>query len=78
LLVLGLSLLRRRNLAVTMWTGRVVGAGPDLIRKERRRWALVLAAVVLVSTWALWQQERLNAPAASSHREHRHHGEDDD
>jgi cytochrome b len=52
-LILGLSLLRRSNLAGRMMSGRVAGAGPDLIRANRR-W---LAALLVLSTagFVLWQ-----------------------
>lgn len=51
--VVVLSLLRRRNLATPMLTGRVEGAGPDLIRSNQGWWAIVLLAAV-VSFW-VWQ-----------------------
>lgn len=50
-----LSLLRRRNLAAPMLTGRVEGAGPDLIRSNHWPWAaLMLAAAVSFWFWQ-WQ-----------------------
>lgn len=59
-LLAGLSLLRRRNLAWPMVTGRIEGKGPDLVRKNRG-WlaALLLLAVLAFGAWQ-WQQ----APAA--------------
>jgi cytochrome b len=48
-----LSLLRRRNLAAPMLTGRVEGVGPDLIRSNHRPLAVLLLAAVL-SFWG-WQ-----------------------
>jgi cytochrome b len=51
--VIGLSLLRRRNLATPMLTGRVEGAGPDLIKSNHSILALLLLAAVL-SFWG-WQ-----------------------
>ncbi len=48
-----LSLLRRRNLATPMLTGRVDGAGPDLIKSNHLTWAVLLLAAVL-SFW-VWQ-----------------------
>lgn len=59
-LLSGLSLLRRRNLAMPMVTGRVDGQGPDVVKKNRA-WlaALLLLAVLAFGVWQ-WQQ----APAA--------------
>lgn len=59
-LLLGLSILRRRNLAWPMVTGRTEGRGPDLVKKNRA-WlaAVLLLAVVAFGAWQ-WQQ----APAA--------------
>lgn len=51
--VIGLSLLRRRHLASPMLTGRVEGAGPDLIKSNHSVLAVLLLAAVL-SFW-LWQ-----------------------
>ncbi|MDZ5456791.1 cytochrome b/b6 domain-containing protein [Azohydromonas lata] len=50
-----LSLVRRRNQALPMLTGRVAGSGPDLVRKDRR-WlaALLLLAVLAFGAWQ-WQ-----------------------
>jgi cytochrome b len=53
--VVMLSLLRRRNLAAPMLTGRVAGNGPDLIQSNH--WplaALLLAAVMSFWVWQ-WQ-----------------------
>lgn len=51
-----LSLLRRKNQALPMLSGRVEGPGPDLVR-HNRRWlaALLLVAVLAYGTWE-WQQ----------------------
>jgi cytochrome b len=55
-LITGLSLLRRKNQAVTMLTGRADGPGPDLV-KRNRSWlaALLLGAVLGFAAWE-WQQ----------------------
>jgi cytochrome b len=54
-LVVGLSLLRRRNLARPMLTGRGEGRGPDLVRHNRAALAaLVLGAVLGFGAWQ-WQ-----------------------
>jgi cytochrome b len=54
--LVGLSLLRRKNQALPMLTGRVAGTGPDLA-KHNRGWlaALLLAAVLAFVAWH-WQQ----------------------
>jgi cytochrome b len=50
-----LSLARRRNQALPMLTGRIGGAGPDLVRKNRRGLAaLLLLAVLAFGAWQ-WQ-----------------------
>lgn len=48
--VLALSVLRRRNLALPMLTGRVSGVGPDLIKKNH----VMLAVLLLVSVLSFW------------------------
>lgn len=75
-LIAGLSLLRRRNLAWPMVTGRMEGAGPDLVRKNRS-WlaALVLLAVVAFGVWQ-WQQAPAGAPGEAQGVT-RSHGDDD-
>lgn len=74
------SLLKRRPLAATMWSGRVVGVGPDLVQNERRGWALLLAICALVAAGALWREE-LREPSASRGGSEHHHeqfADDDD
>jgi cytochrome b len=51
--VLALSVMRRRNLATPMLTGRVPGVGPDLIKRNHAVLAAALLAAVL-SFW-VWQ-----------------------
>jgi cytochrome b len=51
--VVVISLLRRRNLATPMLTGRVEGVGPDLIRSNHGLSAILLLAIV-VFFW-VWQ-----------------------
>ena len=55
-LITGLSLLRRKNLAQPMLSGRIDGAGPGLV-KNTRCWlaALLLMAVLAYVAWE-WQQ----------------------
>jgi len=52
-LILVLSVLRRKNQALPMLTGRVEGAGPDVARRNHAWLAIVLLAAVL-AFWA-WQ-----------------------
>jgi cytochrome b len=55
-LIVGLGLLQRRHPALVMLTGRVDGAGPDLVR-DNRAWlaALLLAGVLAFVAWE-WRQ----------------------
>ena len=55
-LIAALSVLRRKNQALPMITGRTPGPGPDLVRKNQ--WGLAaLMLVVALSYWAWeWQQ----------------------
>ncbi len=83
LLVLAQSAVRGRNLARTMWSGRVAGPGPDLVRRERRGAALLLALAVTAGAWAVWQVESAREPIGQGerHGDDRHHergGHDDD
>ncbi|MCC6247382.1 MAG: cytochrome b/b6 domain-containing protein [Rubrivivax sp.] len=57
-LVVALSLARRRNIATPMLTGRVEGAGPDLVTKNRAG----LAAAVLAAVVAFWAWQWHSAP----------------
>ncbi|MDP3224933.1 MAG: cytochrome b/b6 domain-containing protein, partial [Rubrivivax sp.] len=54
-LIAGLSLVRRKNQALPMLTGRIEGAGPDLV-KNNRAWlaGLLLVAVLAFAAWE-WQ-----------------------
>lgn len=55
-LIIALSLLRRRNQALPMLTGRTDGAGPDLVKRNHTGLAgLLLAGVVAFLSWQ-WQQ----------------------
>jgi cytochrome b len=55
-LVAGLSLLRRKNQALPMLTGRVAGPGPDLVKRNRVWLAVVLLVAVLAYGAWEWQQ----------------------
>ena len=55
-LILGLSLLHRKNQAMPMLTGRVEGSGPNLVQKNRVWLAALLLLAVLTYTTYEWQQ----------------------
>ncbi|WP_300654917.1 cytochrome b/b6 domain-containing protein [Hydrogenophaga sp.] len=55
-LIAGLSLLRRKNQALPMLTGRVEGPGPSLVKHNRVWLAVVLLAAVLAFGAWQWQQ----------------------
>ena len=74
--VLGLSLLRRRNLVAPMLTGRTAGAGPDLVRRPFSGVAALLLAAVL-AFWA-WQWQTAPAAGDAGHAAQSHHDDDDD
>ena len=82
-LVLGFSLLRRRNLAAPMLTGRSAGPGPDLVKRPHTGVAALLLAAVL-GFWA-WQWQSApadgaaggaDAAASAYHRSPSHHHDD--
>lgn len=65
-LIAGLSLLRSRNLAMPMLTGRQPGSGPDLPR-HNRGWLAALLLLAVLSYWSWeWQQAPDSATAALS------------
>ncbi len=47
-----ISLLRLRNMAAPILTGRVLGPGPDLVKADQRLWAAML--VLGCSAWWVW------------------------
>lgn len=57
--IVAVSLLRRRNLAMPMLTGRVVGAGPDVAKHNHAP----LAVLLLVAVLAFWGWQWQDAPA---------------
>jgi cytochrome b len=81
-LIAALSLLRRKNQALSMLTGRVDGTGPDLVKKNHA-WlaALLLTAVLAYWTWE-WQQAPHGLIPSTAWvgggAEHDRHGDDDD
>ncbi|MEO8124485.1 MAG: cytochrome b/b6 domain-containing protein [Burkholderiales bacterium] len=80
-LIAGLSLLRRRNQAQAMLTGRVEGAGPDLV-KRNRIWlaAAVLLAAIAFAAWVWPESDGASSsiqPASSLAAKHKHLHDDD-
>ncbi|PHM18735.1 MAG: cytochrome B [Curvibacter sp. PD_MW3] len=80
-LIAGLSLLRRKNLAMNMVSGRVEGAGPDLVQRNHGLLAMLLLVAVL-AFWAWeWQQSPkglVPAQVWSGASTHNVNAEDDD
>lgn len=81
-LIVVLSVLRRRNLAAPMLTGRTPGAGPDLV-KANRAWlaGLVVAAYLGFVGWQTLQGGTEGTSATQGERRdghHRDHHHDDD
>jgi cytochrome b len=78
-LIAGLSLQRRRNQALPMLTGRVDGAGPDLVQ-HNRAWlaALLLAAAAAFIAWQWQQSPNGLVPAQGIAASLSGHHEDDD
>lgn len=82
-LIVGLSVLRRKNQAAPMLHGRVEGAGPDLV-KNNRAWLAVALLAAVIAFWAWEWQQAPNVPISgssvsgeSSHRSRDRHGEAD-
>lgn len=79
-LVIGLSLVRRKNQALPMWTGRVEGKGPDLAGRNHAWLAIVLLAGVLAFWSWQWQQSPnglLGSNASDMSRSGSHEEHDD-
>ena len=79
-LIFVISLLRRRNQALPMLTGRTKGAGPDLV-KHNHAWlaGLLLASVLAFVGWQ-WQQSPqglLSTQGSTQQGSDRHHDDDD-
>ncbi|HYN58691.1 MAG TPA: cytochrome b/b6 domain-containing protein [Rubrivivax sp.] len=79
-LIAGLSLLRRRNQALPMLTGRIEGAGPDLVKRNNAWLAVLLLATVLAFVGWEWQQApqgRFLVPGSAQTSSDRHDDDDD-
>lgn len=78
-LIAGISLLRRKNQALPMLTGRVEGPGPDLVQRNHAGLAALLLVAVL-GFWAWqWQQSPQGLlPAATAGAGASLHDDDDD
>jgi cytochrome b len=83
-LIAALSLLRRKNQALPMLTGRVEGAGPDLV-KRNHAWLAALLLITVLAYWSWeWQQSPRGLVSASalsgllSGERDDHHRRDDD
>lgn len=79
-LIAAISLLRYRNQALPMLTGRIEGAGPDLV-KHNPAWlaSLLLAAVLAFMAWQ-WQQSPqglVPSQGLAQQGSNRHHDDDD-
>lgn len=76
-LIAGLSMLRRKNQALPMLTGRVEGPGPNLVQKNRT-WlaAALLLAVLAFGAWE-WQQSPNGLIASDTTNERSRHHDDD-
>ena len=57
-----LSLLRRKNQALPMLTGRVAGPGPNLAKSNHRIWALLILTCVL----GFWGWQWVDAPQTNT------------
>jgi cytochrome b len=77
-LIAGVSLLRRRNLAAPMLTGRVAGPGPDLVRQPRKGVAALMLLVVLAFGAWQWQQSPNGLVPISAWSAAAEHGQADD
>lgn len=71
-----LSILRRRNLATPMLSGRASGPGPDLVQANRG-WLAVLVLVAYLG-FVGWQTVQGDANGAASRPSERHGGHHDD
>jgi len=65
------SLIRRRNQALPMVTGRIDGTGPDLVKADRRWLAvLMLVAVLVFGAWSMTSTPAADATPAAQRAGH--------
>jgi cytochrome b len=79
-MIAALSLLRRSNQALPMLTGRVDGAGPDLVKHNHAWLAALLLAGVLAFIGSQWQQSPkglIPSQGMMQTGSDRHHDDDD-
>ena len=76
-LLLGLSVLRRRNQALPMLSGRIEGAGTDLAKRNHGVLAMLLLSAVLVFMAAQWQQSPKGLLPGNASMISRAHAHDD-
>lgn len=76
-LIAGLSVLRRKNQAMPMLTGRVEGKGPDLVPKNRAWLAALLLIAALAFGARQWQQSPSGWTAGSTSAQRQQQHEDD-
>lgn len=77
-LITGLSLLRQRNQALPMLTGRIDGPGPHLVQRDRRGLAAALLIAVLAFGAWQWQQSPQGLMPGPAHAGADGEGDDDD
>ena len=77
-MIAGLSVLRRKNQALPMISGRVKGAGPDLVQRNQG-WLALLVLVGVLSYWSWeWQQAPHGLLSGKAGSELRANGQHDD
>ena len=72
-----LSVLRRKNQALPMLTGRVQGSGPDLA-KNNHGWLAAAVLACVLAFWAWQWNQAPQLPAADAARWSENHRDDDD
>jgi cytochrome b len=64
-LVLGFSLLRKRNLALTMLTGKIAGPGPSLVQNNRAWLALMM--LITVCAFSAYEFQQMPGKFSADH-----------
>ena len=73
-----LSLLRRKNQALSMLTGRVPGKGPDIAKNNHGFLAALVAALLLAAVLGFWAWQWQTAPQAPQQHGSENHRYDHD